>query len=50
MELRDGNGCRRDPFPELWNYEEGRKAKMAEAVRHALKLWNASKGRGKRRS
>ncbi|TKW06984.1 hypothetical protein SEVIR_7G277300v4 [Setaria viridis] len=48
-ELKDVNGRRRDPFPELWNYEEGRKAQTTEAVRYALKLWNASKVKGKRR-
>ncbi|PUZ64090.1 hypothetical protein GQ55_3G116200 [Panicum hallii var. hallii] len=47
-ELKEGNG-RREPFPELWNYKEGRKAQMMEAVRHALELWKASKAKGKKR-
>ncbi|CAL4895640.1 unnamed protein product [Urochloa decumbens] len=47
-ELKMGNG-RRNPFPELWNYKEGRKAQMREAVHHALELWKASKAKGKRR-
>ncbi|CAN6336282.1 unnamed protein product [Urochloa humidicola] len=46
--LKMGNG-RRNPFPELWNYKEGRKAHMKEAVQHALELWKASKAKGKRR-
>jgi hypothetical protein len=48
-EVKDVNGRRRDPFPELWNYEQGRKAQTTEAVRYALKLWKASKEKGKRR-
>ncbi|CAL4910273.1 unnamed protein product [Urochloa decumbens] len=47
-ELKMGNG-RTNPFPELWNYKEGRKAQMREAVHHALELWKASKAKGKRR-
>nr|CAB3460267.1 unnamed protein product [Digitaria exilis] len=50
-ELKDVNGRRRDPFPELWNYKEDRKAHMTEAVRYAMKLWNESKvKKAKRRS
>ncbi|CAD6334586.1 unnamed protein product [Miscanthus lutarioriparius] len=48
LELKDGNGSRKDPFPELWNYDEGRKANMVEGVRFALKLCNVSKTKGKR--
>ncbi|CAN6340672.1 unnamed protein product [Urochloa humidicola] len=47
-ELKMGN-CRKNPFPELWNYKEGRKAQMKEAVQHAVELWKASKAKGKRR-
>ncbi|EES19046.2 protein INVOLVED IN DE NOVO 2 isoform X2 [Sorghum bicolor] len=43
MELKDANGGRKDPFPELWNYDQGRKANMVEGARHAVMLWNASK-------
>ena len=47
-ELKEGNG-RREPFPELWNYKEGRKAQMKEAIQHAMELWKASKAKGKKR-
>ncbi|XP_062181658.1 factor of DNA methylation 1-like [Phragmites australis] len=40
------NGSGRNPSLELWNYEEGRKAQMKEAVQHALELWKASKAKG----
>ncbi|WVZ96436.1 hypothetical protein U9M48_042074, partial [Paspalum notatum var. saurae] len=50
MELKDGIGSRRDPFHELWNYDEGQKAQMSEAVAHVVKLWKASKKKGKRRA
>ncbi|TVU17619.1 hypothetical protein EJB05_33667 [Eragrostis curvula] len=52
VELNTGEGSRRTPFPVLWNNEEGRKAPMKEAVRHALELWKASKasGKGRRRA
>jgi hypothetical protein len=48
MELKDGNGGRKDPYPELWNYDEGRKANMVEGARHAVMLRKASKMKGKR--
>ncbi|OEL31684.1 Factor of DNA methylation 1 [Dichanthelium oligosanthes] len=48
-ELKEGNARGRDPFPELWNYKEGRKAQMKEAVQCALGLWKESKAKGKRR-
>ncbi|CAD6238589.1 unnamed protein product [Miscanthus lutarioriparius] len=40
LELKDSNGSRKDPFTELWNYDECRKANMVEGVRFALKLCN----------
>ncbi|KAJ1261716.1 hypothetical protein BS78_09G052200 [Paspalum vaginatum] len=48
MVLKDKKSIRRDPFPELWDYEEGRKAQLTEAVRHALKLWKESKSKVKK--
>ena len=47
-ELKVGNG-RREPFLELWNYKDGRKAQMKEAIQHAMELWKASKANGKKR-
>ncbi|TVU17629.1 hypothetical protein EJB05_33677 [Eragrostis curvula] len=49
IELNSGDGCRRTPFPVLWNLKVDRKALMKEAVQHALQLWKASKTKRKRR-
>ncbi|KAJ9548805.1 hypothetical protein OSB04_021348 [Centaurea solstitialis] len=42
-ELNEYNPSRRQPLPELWNYEEKRKASLKEGVEYILKQWKALK-------
>jgi hypothetical protein len=44
MELNEYNPSGRYPIPELWNFQEGRKALLKEGVLHLINKWKARKG------